>query len=115
MKNCQTIIMILGIMFISGCAAVPKQLVDAVQIQQQEIERVKSLYFVNLNNQLDAIQKYQLAILDIYEEQHLAKNCKSLGEVTQDGVTILSEIPPRGDKALDHYQYSSNGGYSRLL
>lgn len=102
MKNHQTFIVFLGIMFISGCAAVPKQVVDAMEIQQEEIERVKTLYFVNLNNQLDAIQKYQLAILDIYEEQHLAKNCKSLGEVTEDGVTIISEIPPRGDKALDH-------------
>lgn len=102
MKKIQLFGFYLGILIISGCAAVPKQVVDAMEIQQQEIERVKTLYFENLNDQLDAIEKYRLAILDIYEEQHINKYCKALGEVTRDGVTTIGEVAATGDKDLDH-------------
>ncbi len=71
----------------------PKQIVDAMLMQQQELERVKAIYFVNMNNQLDAIEKYRLAILDNHEEQYTAKYCKTLGEKTEDGViTSLGRI-----------------------
>ncbi len=58
----------------------PKQIVDAMLMQQQELERGKAIYFENMNNQFDAKEKYRLAILDIYEEQHIVKYCKTLGE-----------------------------------
>ena len=102
MKKNQTLILILGILFISGCAAVPRQVVDALELQQRELERVKTIYFVNMNNQLDAIEKYRLAILDIYEEQQIARQCKSLDEETIDGVIHLIETDPKGDKDMDH-------------
>lgn len=102
MKKHPTLLFYLGILFISGCAAVPRQVVDAMVLQQQELERVKTIYFVNMNNQLDAIEKYRLAILDIYEEQEIAKYCKSLDEETIDGVTHLIETIPTGNKNADH-------------
>ena len=102
MKHIKNCIIGLGIVILSGCAAVPKQVVDAMDVQQKEIERVKEIYFNNLNNQLDAIEKYRIAIIDIYEEQYIAKYSQSLDEVTEGGKTELQETEPTGDKNADH-------------
>lgn len=109
MKKYQTLIVILGMLFISGCAAVPKQVVDAMELQQRELERVKSIYFVNMNNQLDAIEKYRLAILDMYEKQEIAKHSKSLDVETIDGVTNIIETNPSGDQDVDHINLGKLG------
>ncbi len=109
MKNNQTLIVILGTLFISGCAAVPRQVVDALEMQQRELERVKAICFVNMNNQLDAIEKYRLAILDIYEEHQIAKHCKALNQVSIDGVFQIVEIDPTGDIDLDHINVAKLG------
>lgn len=102
MKNYLSLFFAIGILLISGCAAIPKQVVDAMNVQKQEIERVKTIYFVNLNNQIDAIEKYRLAILDIYEEQYISQNSKSLDMVTKEGKTALEETEPTGNKNADH-------------
>src|SRR5690554_879891 len=115
MKKYQTLIVLLGIVFISGCAAVPRQVVDAMEIQQRELERVKSMYFVNMNSQLDAIEKYRLAILDLYEEHLIAKYCKSLDEETIDGVPRIIETFPTGDKDVDHINLGKLGDIQDLF
>lgn len=115
MKKNQTLILILGILFISGCAAVPRQVVDALELQQRELERVKTIYFVNMNNQLDAIEKYRLAILDIYEEQQIANQCKSLDGEIVDGVTLFKETGPKGDKDLDHINLAKLGDIQKFF
>jgi len=102
MKKYQSILFFIGTMFFSGCAVVPKQVVDARELQQRELERVKSIYFVNMNNQLDAIEKYRLANLDIYEEQFIAQHSKSLNEVSIDGLAQIVETKPTGNNDLDH-------------
>src|SRR5665648_1243376 len=80
----------LVLFLIAGCAAIPKQLVDAMEVQKQEIDKVKDVYFANLKNQIDAIEKYQLAILDIYENQCISKYSNALDMVTKDGNTAVS-------------------------
>lgn len=102
MKNYKALIFALVVLFFSGCVAIPKQVVDAVDYQKQEIERVKSIYFTNLNNQLDAIEKYRLTILDIYKEQYIFQNSNALDMVTKDGKTALEETKPTGDKDVDY-------------
>lgn len=102
MKHHQVLNGIIFGILIAGCASVPQQVVDAIEVQQIEIDRVKEIYFTNLNNQLDAIEKYQLAILDIYEEQFIKINSKALDEVTINGVTELKETNPTGDPNVDH-------------
>lgn len=97
----KTSILILVIL-ICGCAAVPKQVVDAMETQKVEIKRVKKIYFENMNNQLDAIEKYRLAILDIYEEQYKEQIRKAPGtEVDESGNTIETLVPPTGDDEID--------------
>lgn len=102
MKHFKIFIISLGVLMISGCAAVPKQVVDAMDVQQKEIERVKEIYFNNLNNQLDAIEKYRIAIIDIYEEQYIAQYSKTFDMVTEGGETEMKETEPTGDKNVDH-------------
>ncbi|MEQ8927064.1 MAG: hypothetical protein RLO81_14690 [Fulvivirga sp.] len=88
--------------FIMSCASVPKQVVDAMQAQKDEIQRVKELYFVNMNNQLDAIEKYRLAILDIYEEQYREQIRRAPGtEVDENGKTVEALVAPTGDPEID--------------
>lgn len=85
-----------------GCAAVPKQVVDAMEKQKEEIERVKKIYFENMNNQLDAIEKYRLAILDIYEEQKRNEIRKAPGtKKDEDGNIVETLVPPTGDSEID--------------
>ena len=69
----KTIQMLVFILFVTSCASIPVQVVDAVAVQKKEIERVKALYFNNMNNQLDAIKKYRLAILDNSKKELLEK------------------------------------------
>ncbi len=96
------ITIILLAIFIYGCAAVPKQVVDAMEAQKNEIQRVKELYFSNMNNQLDAIEKYRLAILDIYEEQYKEQIRKAPGtEVDENGNVIETLVAPTGDPEVD--------------
>ncbi|EON74832.1 hypothetical protein ADIS_4733 [Lunatimonas lonarensis] len=70
--------------------------------QKGEIERVKKIYFDNMNNQLDAIEKYRLAILDIYEEQYKEQIRKAPGtEVDENGNTVETLVAPTGDPEID--------------
>ncbi|WP_035807245.1 hypothetical protein [Lunatimonas lonarensis] len=99
MKKISILILVI---FIYGCAAVPKQVVDAMNAQKGEIERVKKIYFDNMNNQLDAIEKYRLAILDIYEEQYKEQIRKAPGtEVDENGNTVETLVAPTGDPEID--------------
>ncbi|MBE9469241.1 MAG: hypothetical protein IMY72_13095 [Bacteroidetes bacterium] len=102
MKHFRNFIISVSVLIISGCASVPKQVVDAMDVQQEEIKRVKEIYFNNLNNQLDAIEKYRIAIIDIYEEQYISQYSKTLDMVTEGGKTELKETEPTGDKNVDH-------------
>jgi len=88
-------------LFIS-CSSVPKQVVDAVQLQKTEIERVKKIYFDNINNQLDVIEKYRYAILNIYESQLIAKYSTTPTLIDENGKTKILEGQPTGDVQIDH-------------
>lgn len=93
---------LLFVLVLSGCAAVPKQVVDAMVKQDEEIRRVKKIYFENMNNQLDAIEKYRLAILDIYEEQYKNKIRKAPGTKSDgNGNIIEALVLPTGDPEID--------------
>jgi chemotaxis protein histidine kinase CheA len=92
----------ISIGLLTSCTSVPKQVVDAVQLQQKEIERVKTIYFENMNNQLDAIEKYRYFILDNYENQLIAKKATTTSIETKDNKPKSVEIEPTGDKGLDH-------------
>jgi chemotaxis protein histidine kinase CheA len=92
----------ISIGLLTSCTSVPKQVVDAVQLQQKEIERVKTIYFENMNNQLDAIEKYRYFILDTYENQLIAKKATTASIETKDNKPKSVEIEPTGDKGLDH-------------
>ena len=90
--------------FISGCASVPKQVVDAMAYQKLEIESVKKLYFENMNNQLNSIEKYQLDILDIYKQQNKDQIRKSPGtEIDENGNKSEVLTDPTGDPEIDVY------------
>lgn len=90
------------VLFLSGCAAVPKQLVDAMDKQKEEIARVKEIYFQNMNNQLDAIEKYRLAILSIYEDQYKNKIRKAPGtKKDSNGNIVETLLAPTGDDEVD--------------
>lgn len=102
MKYFRTFITGLGILIFTSCSVMPKQVLDAMEMQQKEIERVKEIYFDNLNNQLMAIEKYRLAIIDIYEEQTIAQYSKALDMVKNENQEMLQETQPTGDKNLDH-------------
>ena len=90
------------ILTIVGCASVPQQVVDAMDLQQKEIKRVKEIYFSNLNNQLDAVEKYRIAILDIYEKQYITQESKTLDMVKEGDQEELKETNPTGNKNADH-------------
>lgn len=102
MKYFRTFIIGLGILIFTSCSVMPKQVLDSMEMQQKEIERVKEIYFDNLNNQLMAIEKYRLAIIDIYEEQTIAQYSKALDMVKNENQEMLQETQPTGDKNLDH-------------
>lgn len=102
MKYFRTFITGLGILIFTSCSVMPKQVLDAMEMQQKEIERVKEIYFDNFNNQLMAIEKYRLAIIDIYEEQTIAQYSKALDMVKNENQEMLQETQPTGDKNLDH-------------
>ncbi len=102
MKYLRTFITGLGILIFTSCSVMPKQVLDAMEMQQKEIERVKEIYFDNFNNQLMAIEKYRLAIIDIYEEQTIAQYSKALDMVKNENQEMLQETQPTGDKNLDH-------------
>ena len=50
-------------------------------------------------NQLDAIEKYRYAILDIYEQQYIDKKTKSFGV---DGNGKVAKLPPTRDAEIDY-------------
>lgn len=91
-----------SILILTSCASVPKQVVDAVQLQKIEIQRVKSIYFENMVNQLDAIEKYRYAILDLYEKQIITKHSTALTIETKDNKAKITRAKPTGDKELDY-------------
>ena len=47
MKYFRTFITGLGILIFTSCSVMPKQVLDAMEMQQKEIERVKEIYFDN--------------------------------------------------------------------
>jgi hypothetical protein len=97
-------IIFLGISFclLESCASVPMQVVDAVQLQKKEISRIKAIYFVNMNSQLDAIEKYRYVILDNYEHEVIAKLSTSVSLEIKDNKPKSVESDPTGDKDIDH-------------
>lgn len=102
MKSFKALTIIAITIIFTGCAAVPKQLVDAMEKQKQEIARVKLIYFENMNNQLDAIEKYRLAILDIYEEQYKDRIRKAPGtKIDNNGNIVETLVAPTGDDEVD--------------
>lgn len=102
MKNYQLFIALITVLLSTGCASVPTQVVEAIEVQQKEIENVKEIYFTNLHNQLDAIEKYRLTILDIYEKQFIAENSKALDQVNVNGEPVIQEVGPTGNPNVDH-------------
>ena len=99
MKNCKLLMLVFVFL---GCAAVPKQIVDAMKKQDEEIQRVKRIYFENMNNQLDALEKYRLGILEICEEQYKNKIRKAPGtKVDNEGNVSETLISPTGDPEVD--------------
>lgn len=87
---------------LAGCAAIPKQVVDAMAKQKEEIARVKQVCFDNMNSQLDAIEKYRLSILDIYEAQLKDRYRKSPGvNKKTDGTITETLVAPTGDDDVD--------------
>jgi|GEM_PF-5614325 len=89
-------------LFLSGCASVPKQVVDAMGKQREEIKNVKRIYFENMYNQLSAIEKYELEILDIYEEQYKNSIRKAPGtKKDENGNIVETLVAPTGDDEID--------------
>jgi hypothetical protein len=102
MKSIKVLTIVAIAIVLTGCAAVPKQLVDAMEMQKQEIARVKKIYFENMNNQLDAIEKYRLAILDIYEDQYEDRIRKAPGTMKDSNGNIVETlVDPTGDDEID--------------
>lgn len=56
----------------------PQQLSSGITKQKEEISKIKELYFDNLNSQLDAIEAYQLLLIDTYEEKYRMRLSNSL-------------------------------------
>jgi hypothetical protein len=102
MRKINKIVCGLAITLLFSCASVPKQVVDAVQLQKTEIARIKTIYFENMNNQLDAIEKYRYAILDIYEKQLMTKYSTSMIIETKDNKSNITEQKPTGNKNKDY-------------
>jgi PBP1b-binding outer membrane lipoprotein LpoB len=99
MKKYQTLIVYLGILFISGCAAVPRQVVDAMEMQQQELERIKAIYFVNMNNhvkeRLDGIFKdSSIAVAESTSKEEMAELISEikLGTATNNTIARFLEL-----------------------
>ena len=82
---------------ITSCAAVPKQVVDAVQKQKTEIANIKLVYFKNLMNQLETIEKYEYMFIDLYEKQIIQKYTHA-PNVTNNQ---FKNGAPTGDKNID--------------
>lgn len=100
MKN--TIRIFLLIFITTSCASIPTQVVDAVEIQKKEIERVKAIYFTNMNNQLDAIKKYRLAILDNSKKELLKKYSKAPNVKVVNGVQEPTMDDSTGNDSVDY-------------
>ena len=80
----------------------PKQVVDAMGKQREEIKNVKRIYFENMYNQLSAIEKYELEILDIYEEQYKNSIRKAPGtKKDENGNIVETLVAPTGDDEID--------------
>lgn len=86
---------------LSGCVAIPKQVLDAMEVQKEELQNVRHVYFENMNNQLDAIEKYRLTLLDIYEEQYRNQYLKAPGTTSYNGQTVEALVEPTGDPEVD--------------
>ena len=102
------VITIFILLLFMGCAEVPVQLRDAMDIQKTEIERVKRLYMENVKNLLNSIDKYRIAILNIYEDQLRTEHSKAFDiESKPDGTTELKEVDPVGDPDVDFLHIST--------
>ena len=88
---------------LSACAAVPTQLKTAMDVQKTEIANVKDLYRINVNQLLDSVEKYRIAILDLLESAKIAEYSKSLDEVNG----TVEETDPTGDPNVDHVKLST--------
>lgn len=91
------------ILILSGCGSVPVQLKDAMDVQGQEIENVKSQYRTNIYNLLDAVEAHQMEILRLHEENVIARYSKALDEVNGN----VQEVEPTGDPDVDHIHLST--------
>ena len=89
------------VVVMTGCVAVPKQVIDAMEVQKVELENVRTVYFENMYNQLDAIEKYRMTLLDIYEEQYRSQYIKAPGTTTFNGEVVEALVEPTGDKEID--------------
>ena len=102
------VITIFILLLFMGCAEVPVQLRDAMDIQKTEIERVKRLYMENVKNLLNSIEKYRIAILNIYEDQLRTEHSKAFDiESKPDGTTELKVVDPVGDPDVDFLHIST--------
>lgn len=82
---------------ITSCASVPKQVVDAVQKQKTEIANIKLVYFKNLMNQLETIEKYEYMFIDLYEKQMIQKYTHAPNVANNQ----FKNGVPTGDKNID--------------
>lgn len=89
------------VIVLTGCVAVPKQVIDAMEVQKVELENVRTIYFENMYNQLEAIEKYRIALLDIYEEQYRSQYMKAPGTTEFNGQVVEALVEPTGDKEID--------------
>jgi hypothetical protein len=79
-----------------------------MKVQEQEIRNVKELYESNINNLVDAIEKYRLEIINIYEKSYLEKYSKAFDlETDADGQPSPQEVPPTGDPDVDFIHLST--------
>ncbi len=93
---------------IGGCAAVPTQLKDAMNVQRNEINNVKEMYITNVNNLLDSIEKYRFEVIDIYEQKLLAKYSKAFDvRNNAEGTPEPQEVSPTGDLDVDYIHLST--------
>ena len=93
---------------IGGCATVPTQLKDAMNLQRNEINNVKEMYITNVKNLLDSIKKYRLEVIDMYEQTYLAKYSKAFDlKIDAQGIRQAEEISPTGDPNVDHIRLST--------
>ena len=95
--------LIIMMLCLSACAAVPTQLKTAMDVQKTEITTVKDLYGINIGNLLDAVEKYRIAILDLHEAAKIAEYSKSLDEIGG----VVQETEATGDPDVDHLKLST--------